>query len=252
MGKTIERINDQANKIENNLNYIKENVSKNNGPIFIELIGTAKSGKTTLLNNITKLLTKNDIPVQKRIETAEYNPIENKDLEEYNIWMYSELMRNLSEDMSDSTPRVVIYDRGMLDRLPWIDFSINQGSISVKDAAILKQIFNSEFMEKYRPLVYGFITSPELSVLRKGREGRLVNIRNVKLFNECMEAEKETIKKGAGIYTTIETDLYQGNIKQFILDLVEKITEDIRDNITRNMQSEKEKSTEDLEDEYIV
>ena len=38
-----------------------------------------------------------------------------KDLEEYNIWMYSELIKNLSEDMSDNTPRVVIYDRGMLD-----------------------------------------------------------------------------------------------------------------------------------------
>ena len=37
------------------------------------------------LDTRTKLLTKNGIPVQKRAETAEYNPIENKDLEEYNI-----------------------------------------------------------------------------------------------------------------------------------------------------------------------
>ena len=128
MKEQIEKINNQANNIETNLNYIKENISKNKEPIFIELIGTAKSGKTTLLNNITKLLTKNGIPVQKRAETAEYNPIENKDLEEYNIWMYSELIKNLSEDMSDNTPRVVIYDRGMLDRLPWIDFSVNDAA----------------------------------------------------------------------------------------------------------------------------
>ena len=74
--------------------------------------------------------------MQKRAETAEYNPIENKDIEEYNIWMYSELMKNLSEDMSDLTPRVVIYDRGMLDRLPWIDFSVHEGSIPQADSAI--------------------------------------------------------------------------------------------------------------------
>lgn len=252
MGKTIERINDQANKIENNLNYIRENISKNNGPIFIELIGTAKSGKTTLLNDMTKLLKKNDIPIQKRAETAEYNPIENKDLEEYNIWMYSELMRNLSEDMSDSTSRVVIYDRGMLDRIPWIDFSVNDGSIPSKDASMLKQMFNSEFMKNYKPLAYGFITSPELSVLRKGREGRLVNIKNVRLFNECMEAEKENIKEGARKYTTIETDPYQGNIKQFILDVVETIIEDIRGNIRENIESKKEKLVENLEDEYVI
>lgn len=223
MKEQIEKINNQANNIETNLNYIKENISKNKEPIFIELIGTAKSGKTTLLNNITKLLTKNGIPVQKRAETAEYNPIENKDLEEYNIWMYSELIKNLSEDMSDNTPRVVIYDRGMLDRLSWIDFSVNDGSIPNQDAVLLKQMFNSEFMKKYKPLAYGFVTSPELSVHRKGKEGRLVNRKNVKLFNECMEAEKEVIEEGAKKYTTIETDPYQGNIKQFIIDLVETI-----------------------------
>lgn len=197
MGEVLEKINEQANKITNNLKYIKENISKKDGPIFVELIGTAKSGKTTLLNSITELLTRHGVPVQKRAETAEYNPITNKNLEEYNIWMYSELMRNLSEDMSDSTPRVVIYDRGMLDRLPWIDFSVNDGSIPTADAFLLKQLFSSEFMKRYKPLAYGFVTSPELSVFRKGKEGRLVNRKNVGLFNQFMEAEKENIAEGA-------------------------------------------------------
>ena len=48
--------------------------------------------------------------------------------------------------MSDPTPRVVIYDRGMLDRLPWIDFSVNEGSIPARDAFLLKQLL-SQFME---------------------------------------------------------------------------------------------------------
>lgn len=50
MKEQIEKINNQANNIETNLNYIKENISKNKEPIFIELIGTAKKWK----NNITK------------------------------------------------------------------------------------------------------------------------------------------------------------------------------------------------------
>ena len=197
MGEVLERITEQANKITDNLKYIQENISKREGPIFVELIGTAKSGKTTLLNSITELLTRHEVPVQKRAETAEYTPITNKDLEEYNIWMYSELMRNLSEDMSDPTPRVVIYDRGMLDRLPWIDFSVNEGSIPARDAFLLKQLLSSEFMKRYKPLAYGFVTSPELSVFRKGKEGRLVNRKNVGLFNQFMEAEKENIAEGA-------------------------------------------------------
>ena len=128
---------------------------------------------------------------KKRAETAEYNPIENKDLEEYNIWMYSELIKNLSEDMSDNTPRVVIYDRECWIGFLGLIFSVNDGSIPNQDAVLLKQMFNSEFMKKYKPLTYGFVTSPELSVHRKGKEGRLVNRKNVKLFNEYMEAEKK-------------------------------------------------------------
>lgn len=213
MKTSIETINAQKNRIEGNLEYIKSNIGKMEGPIFVELIGTAKSGKTTLLNNMTALLTKNGVPMQKRAETAEYNPIENKDIEEYNIWMYSELMKNLSEDMSDLTPRVVIYDRGMLDRLPWIDFSVHEGSIPQADSAILKNLFESEFMKRYKPLTYGFITSPETSVLRKGREGRLVNLKSVKLFNDCMAQEDKAISAGSGQYSKIKTDNYQGYLK---------------------------------------
>ena len=135
MEYSVETIEAQKNRIEENLKFMQSNLGKINEPIFIELIGTAKSGKTTLLNNMTALLTKNNIPMQKRAETAEYNPIENKDLEEYNIWMYSELMRNLSEDMSNVSPRVVIYDRGMLDRLPWIDFSVKDALLHPQKSA---------------------------------------------------------------------------------------------------------------------
>ena len=229
MKSSIETINAQKNRIEGNLEYIKSNIGKMEGPIFVELIGTAKSGKTTLLNNMTALLTKNGVPMQKRAETAEYNPIENKDIEEYNIWMYSELMKNLSEDMSDLTPRVVIYDRGMLDRLPWIDFSVHEGSIPQNDSAILKHLFESEFMKRYKPLTYGFITSPETSVLRKGREGRLVNLKSVKLFNDCMAQEDKAISAGSGKYNKIETDRYQGYLKEFIMDFADRMTSDVRD-----------------------
>ena len=251
MGEVIERINEQANKITENLKYIRENISKKEGPVFVELIGTAKSGKTTLLSNITELLTRYDVPVQKRAETAEYNPIDNKDLEEYNIWMYSELMKNLSEDMSDPTPRVVIYDRGMLDRLPRLDYSEQDGSIPVSDVFLLKQLMRSEFMQRYKPLAYGFVTSPELSVFRKGKEGRLVNRKNVGIFNECLARESEAIAEGSQKYTVIETDPYQGNIKQFILDFAEKMTGDVRESI--EMAIPKEKGLDEQgDDEYVI
>ena len=243
MEHSSDRINEQKRKIEENLKYIKNNISKMDKPIFIELLGTAKSGKTTLLNNITGIFESYGIPIQKRAETAEYNPIQNKDIEEYNIWMYSELMKNLSEDMSNKTPRVVIYDRGLLDRIPWIDFSVHEGSIPQKDGELLKQLLKSEFMKKYSPICYGFVTSPELSVFRKGKEGRLVNKKSVKLFNDCMNKERDSIQKGAKKYTEIETDPYQGFLKSFIRDVTEGITFDVREQI---QEREKEQQEEQL------
>ena len=243
MEHSSDRANEQKERIEENLKYIKTNISKMDKPIFIELLGTAKSGKTTLLNNITGIFESYGIPVQKRAETAEYNPIQNKDIEEYNIWMYSELMKNLSEDMSNKTPRVVIYDRGLLDRIPWIDFSVHEGSIPQKDGELLKQLLKSEFMKKYSPICYGFVTSPELSVYRKGKEGRLVNKKSVKLFNDCMSKERESIQQGSKKYTEIETDPHQGFLKSFIRDVAEGITFDVREQI---QEREKEQQEEQL------
>ena len=43
MKTSIETINAQKNRIEGNLEYIKSNIGKMEGPIYVELIGTAKS-----------------------------------------------------------------------------------------------------------------------------------------------------------------------------------------------------------------
>lgn len=71
MEYSVETIEAQKNRIEENLKFMQSNLCKMNEPIFIELIGTAKSVKTTLLNNMTALLTKNNIQMQKRAETAD-------------------------------------------------------------------------------------------------------------------------------------------------------------------------------------
>lgn len=233
MDKAIMNFEQQKNRIEENLKYIKTNISKMDGPIFIELMGTAKSGKTTLLTHLRQLFERNEIQVEAKRETAEYNPIQDKDLEEYNVWMIMELMKNLSEDTSNTTPRIIIYDRGMIDRIPWIDFSVNNGSIPAKDSILFKQLYKSDFIQKYKPLTYGFVTSPETSVARKGKEGRLVNRKNVKLFNEFMERETEFMNSISEKYTEIHTDSYQGQIQKFIMDVTEAMTGDIKEIIKR-------------------
>ncbi|MBP3596835.1 MAG: hypothetical protein J6J60_05515 [Clostridia bacterium] len=228
----------QKKKIENNIAYIKANLSKIKQPIFIELVGTPKSGKTTLVKHLESLFNKNDISIAKRRETAEYNPIDNKELEEYNIWMIMELMKNISEDLSNNEPRIVLYDRGILDRAPWLDLSVESGTFPQKDATLVKYLYKSDFLQKYNPITYGFLTSPELSVKRKGKPGRSVNIKSIGEFNKHFELNQQFFKDMSSTYNLIETDKYQDRLNQFIADTVENITLDVKSLIEEKIKKQ--------------
>ncbi len=238
MEKIEQKMQAQMKNIENNLSQIKLGLEKSTGPIFVELVGTPKSGKTTLLNSFKNLFEKANIPFQTRRETAEYNPIENKNAEEYEIWMIMELLKNLSEDINNSTPRIVMYDRGMLDRIPWLDVDIQKNIISMKDVAILKEFFKTDFLNKYRPITYNLITSPELSVERKGRPGRIVNVPNIEMVNSYLDKENEFLASLSSKYNVIKTDQYQGEIERFIIDISEMVTSDILEIMKKRDYSE--------------
>ncbi len=124
---TINSDQDRLKKLEEidrTLDAIKDKVGSSNKPIFVELIGTPKSGKTTLKNAMQTAFEKKGIPLVTRRETAEYNPIP-KESEHYNFWMILELMKNISEDFANGKGKVVLYDRGLVDRIPWMKCDIN-------------------------------------------------------------------------------------------------------------------------------
>lgn len=106
--------------ISRNMQRIKTGINEDTPPIFVELLGTPKSGKTTLLKNLRGLFHNNELEIFTRRETAEYNPVE-KESKQYDLWMVLELFRNLSEDISNKQGRIVVYDRGIIDRLTWLE-----------------------------------------------------------------------------------------------------------------------------------
>ena len=229
---------EELQNIQNAVEYLKANLTKIDKPIFIELMGTPKSGKTTLTNALKNVFKKNQIPVFVRRETAEYNPIHDKNTEEYNIWMVMELIKNLSEDLSSYQGSIVVYDRGILDRIPWIDHSVQTGSISLKDSEIIKKLYETDLLRKYNPLSYGFITSPELSIKRKGGEGRLVNKNSLMLFNQLFANQQQFIKSHSLDYSLFETDSYQGRLQDFIIDITEKMMQDVCKTLKEKLKDE--------------
>ena len=204
-------------KTEENLNILSNKLKKENKPIFIELIGTPKSGKTTLKNALIECFTKFDIDVMARKETAEYNPIDKKS-KQYDIWMVLELFRNLSEDLSKKNGQVIIYDRGILDRLPWMKYDIESGIMSKKDFDRFTKLYELDCFKGYSPITQIFETSPSLSVQRKGKPGFFVNEKTITKFNNYLHESMPQIQKNSPYSNYIITDKYQGNLKEFILD----------------------------------
>lgn len=233
------KIEQQTDEIQKAVTYLRKNLGEIDEPIFIELIGTPKSGKTTLVQALKNLLEKNNVPAFIRRETAEYNPIQNKSTEEYNMWMIMELIKNLTEDLSNQKGKIVIYDRGLLDRIPWIDYGVEHQEISLKDRTLLKQFYDSDLLQKYRPLAYAFKTSPELSVQRKGKEGRLVNIGSITLFNHLFDESEQFVQSHSTKYQLTKTDGYQGELQRFIIETVAQIMRDSQLLVRHKLSKEK-------------
>ena len=214
---------EKLEKIEKNLQYINKNMKGEN--IIIELTGSPKSGKTTCVQALRTTLEKAGVNFEIRRETAEYNPVDKKS-EDYNTWMVMELFKNTIEDI-EGKGKIVIYDRGILDRKFWLEQAKINGKMTQNDVNILNSLYNLNLNKKYKPVVVAFKTSPELSIKRKGKESTHINQKTLSLYNSIFDAGQEELKKVSQAYSFFETDGYQGKLKEFIVDVSEKLTTDI-------------------------
>lgn len=217
----------KTEKIRRNLEKINSRINKNTPPIFVELLGTPKSGKTTLLKSLTRLFNNSGMQISSRRETAEYNPVA-KDSKQYDLWMVLELFKNLLDDISNGQGNIIVYDRGIIDRLTWLENAVQNGMMTKGDLEKIKGLYGLESIKNgYRPISLGFITSPELSIKRKGSVGRYVNLESLTAYNSTLLAKQPEIARLSSDYTLIGTDRYQGRIEDFILDLSSDLTEKI-------------------------
>ena len=218
----METTNQEINKcstydeLEKKLTKLSERLKTQKEPVFIELIGTPKSGKTTLKKAFSTCFQNFGINTLTRKETAEYNPISKKS-DNYNMWMILELFKNVSEDLSNNSGKIIIYDRGILDRLPWMRLAQSENEISKDDFTSILSLYEISNFKKYKPISLILETSPELSVKRKGKPGGCVNVENMEKFNDFLLRSKMNIEGLSSTSHYIHTDEYQGKLKDFIL-----------------------------------
>ena len=227
----------RVHEIRDQIKRIKKLQEATKSPVFIELLGTPKSGKTTLKKALMKLADYNGLDFMARQETAEVNPIE-KGKVQYDPWMVLELMKNVAEDMSSDSSKIVLYDRGLLDRVPWMRYDVINGTMSKGDFDRFMALYNSNLFRSYRPISRIFITSPELSVHRKGKPGFFVNVDSVGKYNGLLDESLSEIMNHSVDSKIIKTDDYQGYLKGFIVDSVYGILEDVEINLSKQVEME--------------
>lgn len=207
----------KTNLINENMINIKKLIT-NSKPIFVELLGTPKSGKTTLLHSLDKIFYTNGIKFFSRQEVAEYIPLK-QESKQYVLWITLELFKNLLEDFSNRLGQIIIYDRGIVDRLTWLEKRYEDGDISKNDLTKFKELYDIDLVKNdYKPIILGFLTSPELSIERKGCIGRYTNMTNLQSYNSILLSKEKEFTKLAFNYTLTNTDIYQNKIEDFILD----------------------------------
>lgn len=132
--------------------------------------------------------------------------------------MVLELFKNLSEDLSKTGGQVIIYDRGILDRLPWMQYDVANGKMTKEDFDRMHQLYDTSVFREYKPVCKIFVTSPDLSIERKGGPGTFVNQKSIQRYNQLLQSQAPEIQKRSGYSSSVHTDVYQGNIRGFVID----------------------------------
>jgi hypothetical protein len=125
----------------------------------------------------------------------------------------------------------------LCDRIKIID-KLAEG-FPKEDVGAIEGLYATKFMQKYKPLTYGFFTSPEISILRKGKPGRLVNETTLGMFNRNFTKTEPFFKRMSKKFTHINTDEYQGRLNDFVFDVVDTVTSDTRELIEEKVQRRK-------------
>lgn len=160
-------------------------------PFIVEFTGTPEAGKTTLINILHEQLIKMGYKVKKYPESAEICPnFFPKSCNESKLWVDFDTSKHILEAPFLYDYDIVIFDRGAVDRLFWMDLDAIYSPEVIKILEPFKVILN-EYMPDFLVNLY---ISAEESIRRRGGEGRIVTKDFVDNYNSILENFITSIK----------------------------------------------------------
>lgn len=170
-------------------------------PFIVEFTGTPEAGKTTVINILFEDLKKLGYKVKLYPESAEITPKEfPKGCLEAKLWMNFDTAKNILEAQYLSNYDIVLFDRGVFDRIFWIYLD----SVYNPEAAVKNSIFNNIFNEYPSDLLVAFYVSIDEAIKRRGGEGRLVTKEFIKNYNILFQTFISTLKTNKCVVNTTD------------------------------------------------
>ncbi|MFA5853718.1 MAG: hypothetical protein WC866_01390 [Patescibacteria group bacterium] len=135
-------------------------------PFVVELLGTPKSGKTTIAEAIEHTLKRNDGIVTARPEGATVVDRVKRDTPHYNLetcrYALSEVTQRLESDLD-----LIILDRGLMDGMIWMEYWQKRGDLSEDDYAKAIAFYGMEIFRDLFDLHVLLVCEPEVAMQRE-------------------------------------------------------------------------------------
>lgn len=220
------------------LQILKSLIIKNM-PYVIEFTGTPRTGKTSIINNLSDLFKKggfNVLIINEYTTSLEYKKefkekLKDLSTKDRNIIIVENVLRQLN-DTIEKNPDIILIDRSLNDRQIWNYRLLKRGDMSSEEYIMLRDKYLEISSKLINYLVITYTDS--LTCLKRDYYSNLsleprnfLNINNVEEFNECLNYIKELICNSVDTYSFIDTT------NATLMDSTIKVTDDIMDNIRK-------------------
>lgn len=190
----------------------------NNKPINVEFTGTPEAGKTTQFKIVSEQLRSEGFKVFSIKESTEFLPsCFAKGSADAHRWMdLSTAQSLLCANASDAD--IIISDRGFIDRMIWEEFFYLDGQISEVEYEAHNLHFN-QFLTK-PDILFVFSIPPNLSIKRRGGEGRVTTESFLKHYNSHLDLYLDSY---TGWFRRVDASQTIDEVSRMLMDTIHSI-----------------------------
>ena len=188
-------------------------------PFLVEFSGTPEAGKTTAIRNVAKILESRGYKVIIQRESAEILPEEiPKGSFDANMWMHFMTQAELMKVMY-SKADIILSDRGVMDTSCFAYKFFRENACTKEQ---YEQFLKMVLSDLFPNLFIAFIVSPKEAIRRRGGEGRIVNEKYVRNYNNIFIEYYNNVCIPKMLFTTDHIDA-ENLAKMIAKILVEKL-----------------------------